>query len=333
MTMTRYDEVSGGNRQSVDEDVPVSLSEQAATTSLDDPPFAVQVGQHLRETRMARGLGLDVCAQKMHLPVRVLRKIEEGDYTGIDCAVYLRNYLSSYARKIGVPEDTLETWVTRLAPRHHKPPLVATGGIPRSRYLFERYTSAITYAVLTAVIVVPLVWLGLEGGLNHGLAKMQPLEPAVTGQQAQVSTRTAEHPGQASTATSSQSPSEKPLMASMAPFSALDHVDTPPAAKQPVPSAAPKPAAPAYNLRLQLSGPSWVEITEDDGTRLAYRLFPAGTDRTFHSDQPLQVSIGNAQAAQIHLDGKPVDLSPFQRDKVAHFQVVTGDAKVRVTGQ
>lgn len=329
MTNTRLDEVSGDNQQSIDEATASAQAEQVTTTSLTDPPFSVQVGKQLCRMREARGKSLEICAQQLHLPMRILRKIESGEYTGIDTAVYLRNYLTCYARCIGVDEDTIEDWVARLAPTRHKPNLVATGGIPHSRYLFERYTSAITYAVLTAVIVVPLVWLGLEGGLNHGLAQMQSLEPAATSQQADATATTVDK-------SSSKAAAEKPLMASMAPFAALDRVDmlsTPATPTPATPPPAPAPVVattPAHSLRLQLSEPSWVEITDADGTRLAYKLLPAGTDRTFNSSTSLQISIGNALGAQVQVDGKALDLDAYQRANVAHFRVVSEGAKVRV---
>src|SRR4029077_16302842 len=52
----------------------------------------------------------------------------------------------------------------------------ATGKVSRSRYLFDRYSVSATYLILTALIVVPAVWLATHGGLEQNLAHTTPLD-------------------------------------------------------------------------------------------------------------------------------------------------------------
>ncbi len=44
-----------------------------------------------------------------------------------------------------------------------------------SRFLLDRYATAATYVVLTAVIVVPMIWLGVHGTLNRDTAQPNPI--------------------------------------------------------------------------------------------------------------------------------------------------------------
>jgi cytoskeleton protein RodZ len=75
-----------------------------------------------------------------------------------------------------------------------------------------------------------------------------------------------------------------------------------------------------------------VEVIGKDGSRLEYGLLPAGTSKTFRSDQPLEVRLGNATGAQVSIDGQPVTLDPYRRSNIAHFRVEIQDGKATPAG-
>lgn len=313
----------------------MNTGEHAYTTNAGDEPLRVRLGRQLTAARESRQLDMSECGHALRLPVRVLRKLEAGDYSDIQHGVYLRNYLDTYGSYVGVPEDILRDAVEQLAPREERPQLVSTGGISRSHYMWQRYTTAATYVVLTAVIVVPLVWLGIKGGLDRELTHLEPLNSAPVAKQ---EVAMAASTGTADAATDTVEPSaarpaqsrmpagdnERPLMASMAPFAALDSV-TPVKPKMPdikVPGS--------HVLSIALTRPSWVEITTADGDRLEYSLLPAGAERTYHSSDAMQVNIGDVTGATVKLDDKPVDLQEYQRANVARFRVDAHDGTVSV---
>ncbi|HET7267126.1 MAG TPA: RodZ domain-containing protein [Oleiagrimonas sp.] len=290
--------------------------------------MSVALGRQLRAAREARQLDIDECGHALRLPTRILRKLEAGDYTGISERVYLRNYLQSYGSCVGMTDNTLQEAIAELAPTVKAPELVSTGGVSRSHYLWQRYTTAATYVVLTAVIVVPLVWLGFNGGLDRELPHMEPLNATPVASQA-VSTSNAtaaRTPSGVEDAAAARRSAEKPLMASLAPFSALDsindEVSRAPIAPPVVDSAS---ASAGHTLSITLSKPSWVEVTTADGERLQYSLLPAGTHKVYHSTQALHVSIGDTTGATVQLDGKPVRLDAYRHDNVAHFRIALKD--------
>jgi cytoskeleton protein RodZ len=69
-----------------------------------------------------------------------------------------------------------------------------------------------------------------------------------------------------------------------------------------------------------------------DGSRLEYGLLPAGTAKTYRSDQALEIRIGNATGAQVSVDGQPVTLDPYRHSNVAHFRVDIQDGKAAPAG-
>jgi len=297
-----------------------------------DPGF----GGRLRAAREARGYTIEACGQALRLPTRLIRQLEAGEYGGIDYQVYLAGYLTKYGRYVGVDEEAIQAELARMTPR--QPDLVVTGGVSHSRYLLERYVTAATYVVLTAVIVVPMVWLGVRGTLDRDMARLAPLDAAPVAQQdAPAPAATSSSGLVAATTENKPAPTaepraeeQQPLLASMAMFPPLDHS----AAKSPLATvAAPSPAAEpangvgAHGLTLSLPSASWVEVTAADGSRLEYGILPAGTQKSYRSDKTLDVRIGNAAGAQATIDGQPVEIDTFRRANVARFRVDIHDGK------
>lgn len=294
-------------------------------------PHGVSFGSRLHAAREARAVDLETCAHTLKLPARVLRQLERDQYDGIDSKVYLGSYIAKYGRYLGINEASIQVEVDRI--RQIELPLVATGGISHSRFLLDRYATAATYVVLTAVIVVPMIWLGVRGTLDRDLTHLAPLDAAPVAQTDAPATTVAldSAPGKRlpsvvppKMALPKMQDQDQPLMASMAPFPSLEGNSLSPA----------KPVVPAvdsgtggHSLALSLSSASWVEVIETDGTRLEYGLLPAGSSKTYHSDQPLDVRIGNASAAQISIDGQSVGLDDFRHANVARFRVQMQDGK------
>jgi cytoskeleton protein RodZ len=291
-------------------------------------------GARLRAAREARGYSIEACGQALRLPTRLLRQLEAGEYGGIDYQVYLAGYLTKYGRHVGVDEEAIQAELARLTPR--QPDLVVTGGISHSRYLFERYLTAATYVVLTAVIIVPMVWLGVRGTLDRDMARLSPLDASPVAQQDAPAPASSSAAGNVAATTDAKpaavpeqrAEDQQPLMASMAMFPPLDHAT---ANKAPLASAAPASDAGAgqgaHSLTLNLPSASWVEVTAADGSRLEYGILPAGTQKSYRSDAQLDVRIGNASGAQVSIDGQPVQLDTFRRANVARFRVDVRDGK------
>ena len=290
------------------------------------------LGQRLRAAREARGMRCDEAAQAMRLPLLTVQALEADRYERIGEGIYLRSYLSKYLRLLDLPQVLAERVLTQHA---EPPPLVTSGTISRPRYLFERYSSSALYLILTAVIIVPAVWLAMRAGLEPNLVQITPLDgpdAAVSspsnmtnagGAAAQQSTS-----GDTQAGGTAHTVDEPPLVASLAPFPTMkrDNAEA---------EATEHPAAPVpgeHALRLTLAEPSWVEIVAADGEKLEYGLLGAGTTRTYHSAKAIDVRVGNANGASVEVDGKAQDLSAFRHANVAHFKLAGGENTISHSG-
>jgi len=307
-------------------------SDLVAEDPHDDAPEPVQIseslGQRLRAAREARGLRVEEAAQRMKLPFGTVQALEADRYDRIGEGIYLRSYLTKYLRLLDLPLVLAERV---LAQQPLPPPLTTSGTISRPRYLFERYSSSALYLILTAVIIVPAVWLAMRAGFEPGVAHITPLDGPDTAatSSAQVPANTSPAAGSDGAAVAEHRNDEAPLVASLAPFPALKHesVDTP--AETPVSTNIP---AGQHLLRLKLVEASWVEIVAADGEKLEYGLLPAGTVRTYRSAKAIDVRLGNSTGASVDVDNKPQDLAPFRRSNVAHFRLSGGDIAASHSG-
>lgn len=300
-------------------------------------PHGMAFGAQLSAAREANGMSLESCALTLKLSARVLHQLECDQYDGIDSKVYLASYIRKYARHLGISDATIQQELDRI--RQIDPPLVATGGISHSRFLLDRYATAATYVVLTLVIAVPTIWFGVRSTLDRDITHLSPLDAAPVAQADTSAPHTSTvqpKEAQANAALSPTKPAateppvqDQPLMASMAPFPNLSS-NTP----------APAPTAGvngvnvgkgAHSLSLSLSAASWVEVVDANGNRLEYSLLPAGTHKIYHSDQPLDVRIGNATSARVTVDGTAVDLDDFRHANVARFRMQVQNGKASAT--
>lgn len=278
-------------------------------TRLPPSDADVPLGLRLRRAREAAGLAVAEVAEKLRLKSATIEAMECENFDALGADVYVRGYFNSYARLVGVPVVLVETVFSRRAAP--PPQLHTTARISHSRYLFDRYARRGVYLVLTASIVVPVILLATKDQLPRQGATLTPLDApvvvdAVAGEDGL--------PGTSPTAAApllTRSAGENPVIASLGPF-------LPQSAQAPAPAPAP---APEHGLSLVLSGDSWVEVLDHEGRRLEHGVLRAGETRRFDPAQVGKVSLGNAEAVEVRMNGTPTDIAAFRRANVARFTV------------
>jgi cytoskeleton protein RodZ len=300
-----------------------AVGEQGAAASAESaPPVApviaagvdtAPIGSRLRAAREARGLSREALADAARIPLSAIGHIENNRIAALGATIYARGFLRSYARAVGVPEVVVDS-ALRAMPTE-EPPLVVANPAGFGDRLAARYKNPLIYALLTLVVVVPLVFLATPQTPRAPGAAFAPLDdPSATAKpsvdQPVVSNGTPpadaiepKPPGSALAA------SPAPVMASMAPMAAPAPAARPPAARV---------------LALRVSEASWVELTASDGRRLEYAQLPAGTIREYVVDGGADLVVGNVPGVAATLNGRPIDLNAVANRNVARLRV--GDA-------
>lgn len=288
------------------------------------------LGQRLRAAREGRGWSIGDVGSRLRLPVQIIQALEAEHYDKIGYGIYLRSYLNSYARLVDVPTVLVDPVVRERA---EAPPLVASGTISHSRYLYQRYSVSALYLILTGVIIVPAVLLAMRASLQPNVGELAALDapppPVSAGAPAHEGTASPQQaangaPAPATAAAPVERPVEAPFVASLAPFAALTR-------KDPAAAHAETPAVGSHTLKLSLKEASWVEVTSAGGEKLEYGLLPAGSVRTYTSDKALEVRLGNCNGAEVETDGTAQDLAPYRHSNVARFRLFSAGEAISRT--
>lgn len=271
------------------------------------------VGSRLRAAREARGLTREALASLARIPLSAIDHIEADRLDAIGAPVYVRGFLKSYARAVGVPEVVVLSAIRDL--EENEPPLVVANPASVGDRLAARYKNPMIYALLTLVVVVPLVFLATPKGQRAPEQAFAPLDagPATTGR---ASVDVDANAAAASDGAPSDAPARAPalppapVMASMAPIAS--------------PFVASRPAG-GRTLVLEVTEASWIELTTTDGRRLEWAQLPAGTVREYVVDGGADLVVGNVPGVKATLNGRVVDLNAVANRNVARLRV--GDAE------
>ncbi|MFQ5643269.1 MAG: RodZ domain-containing protein, partial [Thiogranum sp.] len=84
------------------------------------------------------------------------------------------------------------------------------------------------------------------------------------------------------------------------------------------PEPATRQAAGPALIQMRFSEDSWVEM-EARGRKLVVGTQYAGSERSVRAEPPIQILLGNAPGVELLYRGEVVDITPYQRGKVARL--------------
>lgn len=263
--------------------------------------FQDPIGIRLRQGREKAGLSIEQAGQQLKLPVAIVEAMERDDWTRLGAPIYVRSYLGSYLRLVGLPAALAE----QVAQNKPAPELVTLGGSSRVRHALNHSMRNLVYLVMTAVLVLPVV-LVVRHYQSERPAEVLTLEPqsevvAAPNLAAEPAPLPppVDEPAPPSPPATTEGPA--PVMASLAPFQ--------------------KPAPADAGLLLRFAGESWVDVVDANGARVERGLVAAGSERRYAPGQVARITLGNADAVEVSFAGAAIDLAPYRAANVARFAV------------
>jgi cytoskeletal protein RodZ len=240
------------------------------------------LGDEFRSAREARGLTLSDVAEQLHIRSVYLNAIETEDWKAIGAPVYIRGFIRTYARFLGLDGESAIAHYNETVPaeRPSQPSVAAlTDDDDRS--------GPSLWAVIAVVVAIGVVgFVGYEwwsyaqgGGEREPVATTTPATQMLSPQAAVPST---------------------PV-----PSGALPSSAAPEASPQPVPAAtgsADGAVGGPHRIVIRLTDRSWLHVSID-GKPLVEGIYPAGTVRTF-TGNVADVRAGNAGGVVVSVDGR-----------------------------
>jgi cytoskeletal protein RodZ len=232
------------------------------------------LGEGFRSAREARGLTLSDVAEQIHIRSVYLNAIETEDWSAIGAPVYVRGFIRTYARFLGLdPEAAVAAFNESVPQEKQAAPVTAV----------ERERRGLSPWAIGG-IVVALLLVGLVG--------YEYLTAYGPGHDADVAQATsAPQPGTASPG--SQAGTTPDALASATP----------------VPSPTPSPP-PRHQLAIHVTAASWLRVMVD-GKTVVEGILPAGATKTVRG-HVADVRVGNAGGVRLVVDGRT--LPPLGKD-------------------
>jgi cytoskeletal protein RodZ len=266
-------------------------------------------GAVLARVREERGLSVEEVADAINLRVTVLRAIERDDFTMCGGDVYARGHIRAYAKQVGIdPAPLLAAYGSPARPGGSRapggdqtetaraaddrpsdfPPVkpLNLGAAPAGRRIGRRSpdvplerTGVNPALVVGAALAVLLVFLAVQvvGDLRSPGRGSDPVaQPSAT---------------VPSTPTGTPQPSQS------------DQSSTPSSSPTSSPAA---PTATGVAVAMRFTGDSWVSVRDSNGKELFSGLLGKGDRRRFSDDKSLRLTLGNAGAVRLTVNGKPL---------------------------
>jgi cytoskeletal protein RodZ len=241
------------------------------------------LGDEFRAAREARHLSLSDVSEQIHIRSVYLQSLEDEDWKAIAAPVYVRGFIRTYARFLGLdPEHAVGRFNATLGDGHKGSDPVLAAPARRRRPSF-----ALWAAVVIAVLLV--------GFVGYSYFEFQE-----TDRSSAVSV--------VDSASAPASEASNPAPDTAAPIAEA------PAAAAPAPgatetAAALPPGTKRSNgkLEVHLTESSWL-LVKVDGNKMLEGTFPAGTTRDFAGARDVTIRTGNAGGVDLRLNGKELGL-------------------------
>jgi cytoskeleton protein RodZ len=259
-------------------------------------------GGRLRHEREERGLTVQQVAEELKLDAAVIMALEQNDFPSLGAPVFARGHLRRYATLLGMPDQELLADYDRGS-QPGDPSL-----IPRAHLERMPERSAPRWPWVIGGLVALAVAAGVVGYVSeYGFALPWGRDEGadLAGAPANVGVPASSTTSSPAATSATPVPTGSPMRSEAAPASTA----TPGAQTVPQGALAPGSVAPgAITLDFRFAQDSWVEVFDGTGKAVLYDLGAAGSTRTLTAAAPLSVTIGNAPAVQLTINGKPVPL-------------------------
>lgn len=129
------------------------------TVALADSGAGVTPGKLLREKREDLALSVEQVAHRLRLRLVVIEAIENDDFNIDKVATFVRGYIKSYAKLVGVSESKVLDAFDQLSdPRWQEPITMRSFSRKESRRQHNSWINLLTCFVITTLIGISSFW-------------------------------------------------------------------------------------------------------------------------------------------------------------------------------
>ncbi len=289
----------------------------------------VGIGSQLRKARESRQLSQMDVAEQLYLDESMVDALERDDYSALPEAIFVKGYIRSYSRLVGLDSDTL---IKLYENSEIEQPLPVLENICKTKDNVSEQHALPRLQVLS-MIAVSLILLLFVYLFNSSEQPEKTVETDEFEERVKVSlpddetetTVLVELPKN-----SNDREIELPIDHSLESGERVEDVQS--EGVIPSPSSENQTTQEVLfvdnnvGVTFNFIQDSWVEISDATGQRLYFNLAKSGSELSLSGVAPFNVLLGYAVGATVKYNNKPFDLTPYIRGKMARFTLgKTGD--------
>lgn len=245
----------------------------------------MEFGAMLKSARENAGLTIKDVSELTRIRASMIRDLEKGDISSVGGQAYARGHIRSIAKVLGIdPEPLLAEFIVQSnGAEKSMRQLLEENSVtalkpPTQKYSYQK----LSYGVISLVVIALLatVFHSFFGNSPKASSRSKVVTGATSS-----STPTA-----SPTSTTSTTPTISPT--------------------SPTPTTSAQPIDPNSSVIFKTTGgASWISVIDASGAVLYSRILPSGSSQGFSDTSLLNVTIGNAGAVDIVLNGKDLGIT------------------------
>ncbi len=313
------------------------MTEAIPVIEVDETPqaeahYRSRCGGALRSAREAQNLSVQEVASRLRLSPKQIEAIEADNFAILPEATIVRGFIRNYAKQLKINAEPLLDAYSVIVPTVAPHELTVKPSADM-KMTSHKKTKSGSYAWIALALLMGLgVWLFY---LNY-VEKPSPTEPTASVKPVEPLPEPALPAAERADALQTSTELALPPPADTSANQALPAPTTPaPAAPTaPVANAAPdasltpNPETPPVDassgmaaLEFNATQETWVNVVDANGREIYSKTIFAGSRESVDVKPPVNVTVGNAGATSLNVNGKSVDLAPHSRNNVAHIKL------------
>jgi cytoskeleton protein RodZ len=294
-------------------------------------------GGALRTARENQGLSIQEIASRLRLSTKQIEAIEADNFAALPEPTIVRGFIRNYAKQLKINAEPLLDAYNVIVPSADPHELIVK---PSANMKMTSYKKPNTGRNLLLGFLA-LAGLGTWLFYQNYVEKPSPTAPSVNlesteplpeaalpaaerAPELQATTELTLPPADATVtptpldATTNQTDASASntapvVTAPIAPAAPIDALPT-------EPTIAPTPTGMA-KLEFSASQETWVNVIDFNGREIYSKTIFAGSRESIDVKPPINVTVGNAGATSMSMNGKPVELAPHMRGNVARIKL------------
>jgi len=256
------------------------------------------VGERLRRARLERGLSLDDVSRDTKIQAWILDAIERDEISRVPGGIFIRGYLTSYARTVLLdPGEVLAAYSTEHPVPMEPPPPAPEPPRPTGAPLWQMAVIAV------AIVTVAFMWR------SAARTQSDALQDGAVGSGASLQVSRTQLPRQSSR----EDAQPAATAGSSVPAAAVERT--------------PDTSSPLL-VELHITGEAWIEASAD-GERKVYRLVDEGETVRLEGQKQIRLLVGDAGAVRYTINGQPA--RPLGSAGDVRSVVISGETVGRLT--